>query len=234
MNVITDNIIEYKANHQATGVFVGREHAGKILAGMLESYQGSDAIVLGIPAGGMPVAAVVASELKLELNFIVVKKVTPPDNTEFGYGAIAADGSLRINENLPPRLGLSESEVQHGITIARNKVQQRERMFRQHLPTTRLQGRDVILVDDGLATGVTYQTAIDSLHKQGVNSIIGAIPTAHQQSLTQMAQQLDRIYCANVRAGLRYAVAEAYEQWHDVSDEEVIALLRQTRQAAHA
>lgn len=225
MNKTADNIIEYEANCQAIAVFNNREQAGKVLAKMLESYQGSEAIVLGIPAGGMPVAAVLATELALELNFIVVKKVSPPDNTEFGYGAIAADGTVLINEALPARLGLDEVAVQQGVAIARHKVEQRERRFRRYLAAIALAGRDVILVDDGLATGITYRTAISALRKQGAKSIIGAVPTAHQESLTQVAQQLDRIYCANVRAGFRYAVADAYRHWHDVTDEEVIGLL---------
>jgi predicted phosphoribosyltransferase len=227
MNETADNIVEYEANRQAVALFNNREQAGSVLATMLEAFRDTDAIVVGIPAGGMPVAAAIASQLMLELNFIVVKKVSPPDNTEFGYGAIAADGTVLINEDLPARLGLDEEAVQQGIAIARHKVEQRERLFRHYLAAVPLAGRDVILVDDGLATGITYRTAITAMHKQGVNSIIGAVPTAHHESLTQMAQHLDRIYCANVRAGFRYAVADAYRHWHDISDEEVIALLTQ-------
>lgn len=231
MSKTIDNVFENEANRQAIAVFTNREEAGAMLAKMLESYHRSNAIVLGIPAGGMPVATVIASALGLELNFIVVKKVSPPDNTEFGYGAIAADGTVIINDDLPARLGLDAAAIQQGIAIARHKVERRERLFRHYLAATAVADRDVILVDDGLATGITYRTAITALRKQGVNSIVGAVPTAHHESLMQMAQHLDRIYCANVRAGFRYAVADAYQRWHDISDEEVIALLTQVSPA---
>lgn len=221
------NVIELTANHQAWHVFRDRGHAGEILAGMLESFHNSDTLVLGIPAGGMPVAAVIADKLGLRLDFLVVKKITPPDNTEFGYGAIAADGSMHINEHVVAKLGLEQAEVDKGVALARHKVAQREQLFARLLPHTALKGRDVILVDDGLATGVTYLTAIQSLNRQGVHSVTGAVPTAHEQSLQEMAGHMQAIYCANVRAGMRYAVADAYEHWHDLSDQEVETLLQQ-------
>ncbi len=227
------NIIELAANRQAWNVFHDRRHAGEVLSDMLACLHGSDALVLGIPAGGIPVAAVIARRLALELDFIVVKKISPPDNSEFGYGAIAADATMHINDSVVRSLGLEQAVVDRGTAIARQKVRQREQHFARLLPHKSVRERDVILVDDGLATGVTYLTAIESLKKQGVKSITGAVPTAHEASLREIALHVKAMYCANVRAGMRYAVADAYEHWHDVSEQEVETLLRQELPADH-
>lgn len=222
-----ENVIELLENRQAIGVFRDREHAGQVLAGMLAAFRGSNALVVGIPAGGLPVAAAIAMKLGLGLDYLVVKKVTPPDNTEFGYGAIAADGSMQLNRDVARRLGLDKAAIEQGITMARDKVNQREKYYAGLLHHKPVRDREIILVDDGLATGVTCLTAIKSLQQQGVNSITGAMPTAHEQSLYEMAGHMGAIYCANVRSGFRYAVAAAYQHWHDVSDQEVAAVLGQ-------
>lgn len=225
MNESTSRLVEYEAYHNHARVFRDRQHAGEVLAEMLASYRNSDALVLGIAAGGVPVAAVIAGTLRLPLELLVVKKITPPDNTEFGYGAIAWDGNMIINYDTVARLGLSNEDVERGIELCRAKIAARLRKFRGHRPFPDISGRTVILVDDGLATGVTFMTCIGSLRNQDAASIVGAIPTAHYQSATHIAESLDVLYCANIRTGYRYAVADAYESWHDVSDNEVMEIL---------
>lgn len=228
MALNTDNLHEIPDLHNRSRVFHDRKNAGEILAGMLEIYRNSDAIVLGIPAGGMPMAAEVAASLNLDLDVAVAKKITPPFNTEFGYGAVAFDGSILLNKPISSRLGLSEDDIALGTRIAKDKVDKRTRKFRGNTPYPELKNRTVILVDDGLATGVTFRVTVKALRNQGASNIVGAIPTGHAQSLVDMASEIDELYCANIRTGYSYAVAEAYEHWYDVPDNEVIGILKHT------
>jgi adenine/guanine phosphoribosyltransferase-like PRPP-binding protein len=141
------------------GVFRDRAHAGDVLAGMLAAFHGSGALVLGIPAGGVPVAATVAAALGLELDVAVVSKVLLPWTTEAGYGAVAFDGSTWIDRRAAARFGLTDAQVLEGTDRARAKVARRVAMLRGGRPLD-VDGRTVILVDDGIAAGSTLRAAI--------------------------------------------------------------------------
>ncbi|RDV81710.1 phosphoribosyltransferase [Ammonifex thiophilus] len=206
-------------------VFADREEAGRVLAGMLEKYRGSNALVLAIPAGGVPVAAVLAEELGLELDVAVVSKITLPWTTEAGYGAVAFDGTLLLNQELISYYGLTEEEIEEGRQKTAAKVARRVKELRGDRPFPQLKGRPVILVDDGLASGFTMLTAIQALQKLGADRLIVAVPTAHWGALERVAPYVEAIYCPNIRSGWRFAVADAYELWYDVSEEEVKELL---------
>jgi putative phosphoribosyl transferase len=205
-----------------TAVFRDRAHAGEVLAGMLAELRGSPAIVLAIPAGGVPVGKTLARRLDLPLDVAVVSKITPPGNTEVGYGAVAFDGTVRINSELADRLGLDSSERIRGIEATSRKVMRRSRMFRAGRPFPKLANRPVVLVDDGLATGFTMLVAIEAVRKLGAASVTVAVPTGHAESVARAAEQADTLVCANLRRGRSFAVADAYEEWGDVRDEEVV------------
>jgi len=225
MGELAENIVELEIYRNSARVFRDRQHAGEILAEMLVAYKDSDALILGIAAGGVPVAAAIARQ-HLALNILIVKKITPPDNSEFGYGALAWDGEIQINRDVVAQLGLSEADVERGIEVARNKVEARIKKFQIEDNLPEIKGRSLLLVDDGLATGTTFNTCIQSLRNQGATKIIGAVPTAHAQSAISTAKTLDALYCANIRTGYRYAVAEAYKYWHDVPDSEVLDIIQ--------
>lgn len=210
-------------------VFSDRPEAGRVLAGMLEAYRGSNAILLAIPAGGVPVAAVIAGVLNLPLDVAVVNKVTPPWNPEVGYGAVAFDGTVILDENILPSFGLSDEEVQECIATAGKKVRRRVELLRGEKPMPSLGERTVILVDDGLATGSTLAGAILALRKAGAKEIVLAVPTGHASSVHKMAGQVEAIYCPNIRGGWQFAVAEAYRFWTDVDENEAAAILAESR-----
>ncbi len=222
-------IIERSDLRDTTRVFRNRTHAGEILAEMLEEFRGSDAIVLGIPAGGVPVAAEVARRLQLPLDVAVASKVLLPWTTEAGYGAVAFDGNVWINQEYVAHYGLSPATVEEGIARARAKVEQRVRRFRGDRPMPELRGRAVILVDDGLAAGSTLRAAISAVKKAGAGRIIVAVPTGHAHAVKSIAREVEALYCANIRSGLRFAVADAYENWTDVDEAEVDALLQELK-----
>jgi predicted phosphoribosyltransferase len=206
-------------------VFADRAAAGAVLADMLAEYRDSDAIVLAIPAGGVPVGAAVAQKLSLPLDVAVVSKITLPWNTEAGYGAVAFDGTVRLNEALVARTRLTEEEIERGTAETTEKVATRTRALRGDRPLPAVAQRPVILVDDGLASGFTMRVAVEALRKADAGRIIVAAPTGHDHSVQALKREVDAIHCPNIRGGWRYAVAEAYERWHDVGLDEAKRLL---------
>ena len=214
-------------------VFRDRAHAGDMLAGMLSGFRGSGALVLGIPAGGVPVAATVATTLGLELDAAVVSKILLPWTTEAGYGAVAFDGSTWIDRRAVVRFGLTDAEVLEGTEKARAKVVRRVALLRGGRALD-VAGRTVILVDDGIAAGSTLRAAIAALRGQGVARLVVAVPTGHGRSLADLVDDVDALYCANVRHGVSFAVADAYQAWRDVAEDEVVEALRAARARAAA
>ncbi|MFQ5808496.1 MAG: phosphoribosyltransferase [Armatimonadota bacterium] len=206
-------------------VFADRAEAGMVLAGMLGEYRDTDAIVLAIPAGGVPVGAALAQELSLPLDVAVVSKITLPWNTEAGYGAVAFDGTVRLNDALVARTRLTEEEIERGTAETTEKVARRIEALRGDRPLPALAQRPVLLVDDGLASGFTMRVAVEALRKADAGRIVVAVPTGHDHSVQALKQEVDAIYCPNIRGGWRYAVAEAYELWYDVPLDEVKQLL---------
>jgi predicted phosphoribosyltransferase len=219
------NVLDLPDFRDQVGVFQSREHAGEILAGMLEVYSDSDAIVMALPAGGVPVAKVLAEQLNLPLDIAVVSKITLPWNTEVGYGAVAFDGTVRLNNDLVARLGLSDEEIQQGIRKTSAKVARRVKNLRGEQALLDLSASEIILVDDGLASGFTMLVAVEALQKAGTNSITVAVPTGHQRSVGRIAGEVNALYCANMRGGYPFAVAAAYLRWSDVGEKEVVSLL---------
>ena len=209
-------------------VFRDRASAGKVLAGMLEEYRSSNAVVMGIPAGGIAVAVEIARDLYLPLDIAVVSKITLPWNPEAGYGAVAFDGTVMLNEELLSRLNLSKQEIQTGIKKTEQKVAKRVVMFREDRPLPDFK-RPIILVDDGLASGFTLRVAIKALRQTGATKIILAVPTGHLESAQMILEGVESIYCPNLRSGASFAVADAYEQWDDLAEKEVIKLLQNFR-----
>jgi predicted phosphoribosyltransferase len=206
-------------------VFRDRDHGGQILAKMLTDYTGGDATVIAIPAGGVPVAKVMAERLNLSLDLAVVSKITLPWNTEAGYGAVAFDGTLRLNENLVAQFGLTKEQIQEGIDKTSQKVTKRVKNLRDTGTWPGFSGQQAILVDDGLASGFTMLVAIEALKKTGVGSLNVAVPTGHESSIRKIAREVDTLYCANIRGGFSFAVAYAYVTWSDVQEGEVATLL---------
>jgi predicted phosphoribosyltransferase len=206
-------------------VFRDRTHAGEVLAGMLADCREGDACVLAVPAGGVPVAAALCRALGLPLGVAVVSKLTPPWNSEVGYGAMAFDGTLRLNEEMVAHLGLEPRELERGIAATRRKVERRTGALRGSVGPADVAGRPAILVDDGLASGFTMRVALEALRRHAPARVLVAVPTAPVRSVRFFEPLVDDLYCANVRGGFGFAVAEAYQRWVDVDESEAAAIL---------
>jgi len=203
--------------------FRDRPAAGRSVAAMLGKYR-DDAIVLAIPAGGVPVALQVAKALSLPLQVIPVSKVLFPWTTEGGFGAVAFDASVWIDDAAVENFGLKPGQIDKAVADARAKVERRRARFcRSEVDPG---DKTVILVDDGIAAGSTMRTAIAALRKHGAKKIVVAVPTAHDRSLDALRTLADEIVCADIRGGTHFAVADAYEEWRDLTDEEIEAMLK--------
>ena len=222
----SNNIYDYLELRNRTGVFRDREQAGIKLSQMLKEYKDTDAVVLAIPAGGVPVAASLASNLNLILDVLVVSKITLPWNTEVGYGAVAFDGTVKLNQELVSQMELTPEDIQEDIEKTTLKVQRRVHKFRGEKPIPDLNDHSTILVDDGVASGFTMLVAVEALKHQRVSELVVAVPTGHLQSLEKISPEVDRIFCANVRGGWGFAVADAYQTWYDVEEDVVVDLLK--------
>ena len=221
MKASLGNLVEIKELRNAIYIFNDRKHAGSVLAVMLKDYSGTDSIIFGIPAGGMPVAASMANDLNLELDLLVVSKVTLPWNTEAGYGAVAFDGTIILNNDLISQIGLSNEDTKLGIETAKKKVARRYKKFKGEKEFPDITHKTSIIMDDGIASGYTMLAAINALIKQGSNDIVIAVPTAHQKSIEILTSKVNKIFCANVREGTSFAVASAYKNWMDVDEDDI-------------
>ena len=211
-------------------VFKDRFDAGEKLGVWLREQGVSTDIVYGIPAGGLPVAYLVAKHIGSKLDVLICRKILIPWNREAGFGAIAPDGSYFVDQGLVAYLGLTKKLVEEAIREQLVEIRRRLEKYRCGEPYTRLKGLKVLVVDDGIAAGYTMKAAIGFLEKQGVDEIIVAVPTCHPDTLARLeSSRLSTIYCMNPRSPPIYAVADAYREWRDLGDEDVIGILRKAR-----
>lgn len=204
-------------------VFSDRQDAGRQLGGFIRVHLNyPNPVVVAIPAGGIPVGKEVARVLEAPFELAIVRKIQVPGNTEAGFGAITWDGQVVINEQLRASLGLSRKEVDTAIARTRKNVLDRIARFTEGRAFPDLEGTTTFLVDDGLASGFTMLAAIQSIRILHPSSIIVAVPTASASSARRVAAEADQLVCLNIRGGARFAVAEAYEHWFDLDDQEVM------------
>lgn len=205
-------------------MFVDRADAGRKLANALAQYRGEpDGVVLGIPRGGVVVAAEVARALELPLDIAVAAKVGAPGNPEYAVGAVAPDGDVTAN----PSSGFSADEVKRLAGAAHEKVARYTDRLRAGRPPLELQGRTVLLVDDGLATGLTAMAAADWLRRQGVGTLIVAVPVAARGAVELLGQHADTVIALDEPSSF-YAVGQFYERFGQTEDSEVERLLATT------
>ncbi len=204
--------------------FADRRDAGRRLAALLGDYREQSPVVVGIPRGGMPVAAEVARALRAPLDLVLVRKIGAPENPEYGIGALAQDDVLVLDEEAVRRLRLSAAELEAAVGRARRELAERSARAYAGRPRLPVAGRTVLLVDDGLATGHSAQAAAHSLRERGAARVILAVPVAAAASARQLRSSVDEVVCAQAPADL-WAIGLWYEDFSATSEEEVAALL---------
>ena len=206
-------------------IFASRQEAGERLGLFLRQRGVQADLVLGLPRGGVVVAAGVARELKLPLDVLVVRKIGHPMQPEFAVGALAEPDSVFLNEECLAEYPVSRSKLDKIIAEEKNRLYEYRRQFHLHeIPV--LAGKSVLLVDDGLATGATAEVAVLSARKQNAMRIVVAAPVASVNAVELLRAIADSVEVLSEDPHFQ-AVGQFYEEFYPTTDEEVISLLRQ-------
>jgi predicted phosphoribosyltransferase len=208
--------------------FVDRVDAGKRLASALKNFSGKKGIVLAIPRGGVVVGYMIAKTLNLPLDIIIPRKIGAPDNPELAIGAVAEDGTAILDQNLIKYLGVSREHVIEEIERQKQEIRRRLKLYRQDASYPDLKGLDVIVVDDGIATGSTMKAALASVKNRGASSITVAVPVGPPSTIEELEKMADRVVCLFTPEFFQ-AIGEFYRDFSQTSDEEVIGLLLENK-----
>ncbi len=204
--------------------FRDRGEAGRLLARRLRDLQRHRPVVLGLPRGGMPVAAEVARALGAPLDVLVVRKLGCPWQPELGFGAIGEDGVCVLNDDLVRTLRLSSGEIAEVAARERAELDRRVLRYRGDRPPVDLQGRTVIVVDDGVATGSAAKAAVELVRRRGAGHVVVAVPVASTHAIRELATMADGVVCLESSETFG-AIGEFYDDFTQTSDEEVTAAL---------
>ena len=203
-----------------------RAEAGRDLAELLRDYAGrEDVVVLGLPRGGVPVAAEVARALAAPLDVFMVRKLGVPGHEELAMGAIASGGVRVLNADVVEALKIPDSAIDRAAAREARELERRERAFRGERPAPQLRGKAVILVDDGLATGATMRAAVAALREMHPARIVVAVPVGAPQACEEFRGEADEVVCALTPSHFQ-AVGLWYENFGQTTDAEVQAALR--------
>lgn len=213
--------------------FADRRDAGRRLARGLASLASERPTVIGLPRGGVPVALEIAAALNAPLEILAVRKLGAPENPELGIGAVAEDGIVVMDPATVTALGVGKRQLEG--TLARETAELRRRvdLYRGGRPPLDLEGRTVIVVDDGLATGVTDAAALRAVRRKGPRKVILAVPVCSPEAASRLARDADEIVCLLQPAGFR-GVGEWYRDFAQLTDGDVLSLLAQARSAESA
>lgn len=209
--------------------FTDRVDAGKRLASELKDFSGKNGVVLAIPRGGVVVGYVIAKELNLPLDVIIPRKIGAPGNPELAIGAIAEDGTAILDNSLVNYLGVSQEYIKEETERQKQEIHRRLKLYRQDTAYLDLKGLDVIVVDDGIATGSTMKAALASVKNRGAASIAVAVPVGPPSTIEELQKMADRVVCLYTPEYFQ-AIGEFYADFSQTEDEEVIRLLRQSKQ----
>ncbi len=204
-------------------LFIDRIDAGERLAHELESLRGQDVVVLGIPRGGVEVAAVVAERLGAPLDVVVPRKIGAPGNPELGLGAVA-DGVAVLDDRLISMLGVSDEYLHAEIDAQMEEIRRREATYRGDRPPVDLAGKVAVVVDDGVATGGTAAAALRWARNRGARRVVLAVPVAPPEILGRLGGEADELRILHMPEPF-YAVGQWYEEFPQVRDERVVELL---------
>lgn len=206
--------------------FRDREHAALVLAAELKGRPLRNPVVLGIPRGGVVLAAVLARELGAELDVVLARKLRAPDQPEYALGAVAEDGQVTLGPEASNVPGVTEDYLETEVRQQLAEIDRRKRLIRTIRPATTLTGRSVIVTDDGIATGATMIAALQAARGQNPYELIVAVPVAAPERLAQVRRWCDEAVCLYTPDDF-HAVGQFYEHFEPVEDDEVLRLLRQ-------
>ena len=210
-------------------IFKDRQEAGRRLISKLQKYKSkAGVIVLGLPRGGVVVAFEIAQGLNLPLDLIVTRKIGAPDSPEFAIGAITEKGESVFDETTISIYGINQKYIDEEIKKEKKEAERRLKVYRGNRPLLNLQGKTAILVDDGVATGLTLRAAIRSVKTKNAKQIIVAVPVIAQDSLEKIKNEVDEIIYLDSPLYFS-AVGSFYESFIQTEDEEVVELMNKIK-----
>jgi len=221
-----ENVRMLRIVSRSSESFNDRQEAGRLLGSELKDYAGKKTVVLGVPRGGVIVASALTSVIGAELDIVLSRKLGAPGNPELAMGAIAEDGKVFLNENLLAYIGAGNNYIQEEKKHQLAEITRRVDLYRKVRPKVSLKGRIVIITDDGLATGATMQAAVLAVRQESPEKLIVAVPVAPGETLEKLESDADEILCLQAPAFFA-AVGEFYKSFKQITDEEVLAVLRE-------
>ena len=210
--------------------YLDRRDAGRRLAVELALLADEHPVVVALPRGGVPIGVEVARALGAPLEILAVRKLGAPGNPELGVGAVAEDGTGVLDPRSAGMVGMTQEVLEATLARESEELRRRVERYRDGRPEIPVRGRTVIVVDDGLATGLTDLAAVRALRKRGARSIVVAVPVGSGEAVSMLAEDADRVVCLTVPQRL-FGVGAWYRDFAPASDEDVLALLAEAGSA---
>lgn len=208
--------------------FSDRPEAGQLLVRELEKFHRKNVVVLGIPRGGVIVASQIARGLEVDLDIVLAHKLGAPENKELAVGAICEDGMLFVNKTVASYVGADDRYIEHEKTYQLQEISHKVQLYRSILPKLSLEGRIVIVTDDGVATGATMQIALWAIRQEKPKKLVLALPVGPQDTVTKLSEDADETIC--LRTPLNFdALGRFYLGFSQVEDEQLLKILEQER-----
>lgn len=208
--------------------FSDRKDAGKQLASALTDFSFKEGMVLAIPRGGVVVGYEIASALNFKLDVIVPRKIGTPDNPELAIGAVTEDGTMILDDSLIMYLGVSNDYIYQESERQKQEIRRRQNFYRQGVSEPEIKDKNVIVVDDGIATGYTMKAALASVRNRGAATLTVAIPVGPPSTIKELKHQADNIVCLYTPEYFQ-AIGQFYSDFSQTTDEEVIELLKKQK-----
>jgi predicted phosphoribosyltransferase len=206
--------------------YESREQAGEILSEILSDLAIENPYILAIPRGGIQVAKAVADKFKLPINPLVVKKLPSPGNPEAGFGAVTEDGTMVLNENAVLYLGLTDYIIKNISEKVVSEIKRRKNIY-GGLNDKKIRGSDVIIIDDGIATGYSIIAGINTIKKRAPKSITLAVPVSSHDAFYIISDMVDQLISPVVSNEHFFAVGNFYKIWFDLSEDEIKTVLNE-------
>lgn len=208
--------------------FLDREEAGRLLGEQMEGWRGQNALVLGIPRGGVVVAAQLARALDADLDIVLSRKLRTPGSEELAMGAVSEDGGVFLNAALVAELGIGEAAIEGEKHRQFAELTRRRDIIRRDVAAVPIEGRQVIVTDDGVATGATLVLALQAVRRQHPAHLLVAIPVISEEAITRIIPYADEVVCLRVPRFFA-AVGQFYRRFDQVDDAEMLRILKETR-----
>jgi len=205
--------------------YADRRQAALQLSESLAGYELYHPLILGIPRGGVVIADTIARKLKTDLDIVLTRKLGAPDNPELAIGAVSESGRIHLQHDVADKVGADEDYIAREIRKQLAEIQARRQHYRSVLPKTSLEGRTVILVDDGVATGATMQASLWAARDEAPKEVVIAVPVGAQDAIERLEREADDVVCPYVPPYF-YAIGQFYADFGQVDDQEVIEILQ--------